>query len=332
MSKFCGLDIGTNMIVAGITSDDNEPVFRMERDAYYKIIPKSDLNKNSIKTSLEKRGVNFVIDGNEFIIVGNDALDIAVERNDVSERPMKKGVVSPKDKNSLPIIKLIIKTLLGTGSTGDIVAYSIPAKPIDNNFDITYHSEIMGMYLKELGYKALPINESFAVALSELVDYDLSGIALSFGAGQVNICVIHQGEPIVEFSLTKSGDYIDESVGIALDVPTSFVQMEKEAGVDLINPKGKIMEAIVIYYRLVIKYAIDNMANELNKRVKDLPKYKEGVPLVVSGGLTLAEGFVDVFESLLLEKEDFPIKISKVIRADNPITSVANGAMMASQL
>lgn len=330
---YCGLDVGTNMLVASKMSDDGGAVFKMQRDAYYKIVPKSEVNKNSIKMSLDKRQANYFIDEDgSFLVVGEDALEIAIERHDVAERPLQKGVISPQNKKSLPILKRIIKELVGTTDIpGSKVVYSVPAAPIDHDFDIVYHTEILNMYLKELGYDASPINEAFAIALSELLDDGLTGVAASFGAGMCNVCVIHQGDPLVEFSMTRSGDYIDQSVGKALDMSPSLIQQEKEAGVNLNKPKTEIENAISVYYNAVIKYSLENIAYELNRRKKDLPIFRESVPLVMAGGLTLADGFVEKVQDVLATV-NFPIKISKVKLAANPMTSVSHGSLLAAHL
>lgn len=332
MSKTIGLDVGTNLLVSARIGSEGTPVFKAQRDAFYKIVPKSDVNRNAVMTSLEKRGANFITtkDGC-FIIVGQDALEIAIERNDVVKRPLRKGVLSPREKDSLPTLKLIIKSLIGEGSGEDLVIYSVPAKPMDGAFDIIYHTEMMRVYLKEIGYESNPINEAFAIALSELLDDNLTGITLSYGAGMTNIAVIHQGDPLVEFSLTRSGDFIDESVGRALDISPSLVQLEKEAGTDLFNPSNKIMEAVSVYYNSLINYTLENIVYELKKREKDIPLFKEAVPVVVSGGLTLAEGFTKKFETCL-NRLNFPIKISEVRRANDPLRAVAHGALLAAQL
>ncbi len=327
-----GLDIGTNMLVAGMFDEGGNPVFKMQRDAFYRIVPKTEVNKNSIRISLDKRGSNYIIDeDNSFIIVGEDALEIAIERNDVVQRPMMKGVISPREKSSLPMLKLIIETLVGKGEQGDKLLYSVPAKPIDNVFDITYHTEMMGFYIKQMGFDVEPINEAFAIALSELLDDGLTGICLSYGAGMTNIVLVHAGDPLIEFSVTRAGDFIDQSVGNALDVSPSLVQMEKEAGTDLFNPTSKIMEAVSVYYTSVISYTLQNIAFELKKRKKELPLFREPIPIVVSGGLTLANGFVRKVEEVLNVVE-FPVKISEVRRAEEPMKAVANGCLLATTI
>jgi len=332
MGKGVGLDIGTNMLVAATFDENGNPVFKMQRDAFYRIVPKSEVNRNSIRRALENRKFNFIEDKDgSFIVVGEEALETAIERNDIAKRPLRRGVISPKEKDSLPMLKILIENLIGKGEKGTPLVYSVPAKPIDGEFDIVYHMEMMGMYLSQMGYSAQPINEAFAIALSELLDEGLTGICLSFGAGMVNCAVIHQGDPLVEFSMTKGGDYIDQAVGNALDISPSLVQLEKESGVDLFEPKSKIMEAVAVYYNTVIKYALDNITFELKNRKKDLPIFREDVIMVVSGGLTLAKGFEDKVRSVL-NTIDFPIRVSEVRKAASPMTAVANGCLLASQL
>jgi len=327
-----GLDVGTNMLVAASRDENGSPVFKMQRDAFYIIHPKTEVNRNSIKISLDKRGANYIIDGDgSYVIVGEDALEIAIERNDFAKRPMQKGVISPKEKASFPMLKLLIESLIGRGNEGDRCIYSVPAKPVDSTFDIMYHTEMMGLYLRQMGYIASPINEAYAVALSELLDDGLTGIAISLGAGMTNIVVVHEGDPLIEFSITRGGDYIDQSVGNALDISPSLVQMEKEAGVDLFNPTTKIMEAVSVYYTSVIDYALKNIVYELRQREKDLPRLTKSIPIVVSGGLSLATGFLEKVESVL-STVDFPIKISDVRKAVDPMKAVAQGALLATSI
>ena len=145
-----GLDVGTNLLVCGFLNDDGTTSFKMERDAFYKIVPKSDVNSSAIKTSLEKRGSSFIVDGDSYIVVGEDALQIAIERNDIAKRPMSKGVVSPKEKNSLPMLKLLISNLIGKGNGDETLVYSVPARPVDGNFDIVYHTELLNKFFKEV--------------------------------------------------------------------------------------------------------------------------------------------------------------------------------------
>ena len=330
LTKGVGLDIGTNMLVSAMLGDEGKPIYKKQRDAFFKISPKSDVNRKGIRSSLESRKANFIIEGDDFIVVGEDALRMANERNMEARRPMQKGVLSPKEKSSLPMIKLIIKSLIGQSLNSDKLIFSVPGEPIDNDFDIFYHTEMMKTYLREMGFDPDPVNEAFAIAFSELLDDSLTGMCISFGAGMVNSVVVYEGDPIVQFSLTKGGDWIDKSVGHALDLTPSMVQIEKEESeLDLLNPNGKIQEALSVYYNVIISYALDNIVYELD--ISKLPSFRRPIPIVVSGGLVLANNFTERFK-MEIDKKKFPFEISDVRKAKDPMTAVAHGCLMAAIL
>jgi len=327
--KGVGLDIGTNMLISATMNEEGNVVYRRQRDSFFKIVPKSEVNRKSIRTALESRGTNFIIDSEGFVIVGEDALLMANERGMNARRPMSKGILSAKEKGSLPMIKLIIKTLIGQGDGDTNLIFSIPAEPVDNNFDIFYHTEMVKSYLKEMGFNPTPINEGFAIAFSELLNDNLTGMCLSFGAGMINTTVVFEGDPIIQFSLTKGGDWIDNSVAKAMDMNASMIQIEKEeSDINLLNPSGKIQEAISVYYGILINYVLDNVLYELGK--KKLPRFSE-LPVILSGGLALAGNFKEKFDQELSKKK-FPFEIKETRRASDPMNCVAHGALMAAIL
>ena len=51
----------------------------------------------------------------------------------------------------------------------------------------------------------------------------------------------------------------------------------------------------------------------------------------MAGGLTLADHFLDRVKEIL-GTIDFPLKISDIRIADDPLTTVANGCLMAAHL
>jgi hypothetical protein len=325
-----GLDIGTNMLVSAVMNEAGAPIYKKQRDAFFRLSPKSEVNRKSIRMSLEGRGADFIVDGDDFIIVGENALHMANERNLEAKRPMRKGVLSPKEKASLPMIKLIIKSLVGESTTNDKLVFSIPSEPLDSDFDIFYHEEMMKSYMREMGFNPTSLNEGFAIAFSELIDDNLTGMCLSFGAGMVNVVVCYEGDPIIQFAITKGGDWIDDSVGKALDLNPSMVQIEKEeSNLDLTQPKGQIQEALVVYYNVLINYALDNIVYEL-ERVK-LPSFRNPIPVIASGGLTLAGSFIDKFREEMGNKK-LPFDIKEIRRAKDPMTCVAHGCLMAAIL
>jgi len=44
-----GLDVGTNLLIASSMDTEGNPIFKMQRDAFYRLVPKSEVNSNAIK-------------------------------------------------------------------------------------------------------------------------------------------------------------------------------------------------------------------------------------------------------------------------------------------
>jgi hypothetical protein len=243
---------------------------------------------------------------------------------------MSNGVLSPKEKTSLPMIKLIIKSLIGEAKDKDKLIFSVPATPIDGAFDIYYHTEMMKAYIQEMGFTPEPLNEGFAIAFAELLDDNLTGMCLSFGAGMVNSVVVYEGDPVVKFSVTKGGDWIDQAVATALDYNTAFVQIEKEeSNFNLLAPEGKIQEALAVYHNNLINYALDNIVYELKR--SRLPSFRKPIPVILSGGLTMVDGFTEKFK-MESESKTYPFEIKEIRRTEDPMTCVARGCLMAAIL
>ena len=69
--------------------------------------------------------------------------------------------------------------------------------------------------------------------------------------------------------------------------------------------------------------------NEAFKTARTTPKFSRPVPLVLSGGTAMPKGFRERFEKLLGESE-FPIELSEIRLAKDPLTTTARGALVAA--
>ena len=55
------------------------------------------------------------------------------------------------------------------------------------------------------------------------------------------------------------------------------------------------------------------------------------VPIVVGGGTSMVNGFVDIFKEEFKQKE-FPISIKNIALVEEPFTAVARGCLAEAQL
>jgi hypothetical protein len=332
MSK--GLDVGTSFIILSKEQNDNIE-YKEFRDAFYVIKPTTPVASKMIEKGLNNKIFIKDTDGS-FIILGKDALEKAVERNDTAKRPMYRGVVSAKEKDARKVLSFILKEVAGEASeTNEKIVFCVPAQPVDqedDDFDVGYHEDVIKEVLSECGYDPKSINEAEALCYAELEGEDYTGIGISCGAGMTNVCVMLNGEPTVIFSTTKSGDWIDRMTSVATGEPDSVVQAEKEGGGFKIGESNDnpILSAISSYYERLIDYTTKQLSSSLTNH-KLLPKFKNPLTIVIAGGTSLADGYVEEFAKKI-EENGFPIKIKQVRHAQDPLYAVSKGCLIASKI
>lgn len=329
-----GLDVGTSFIV--LSQDNNENIeYKEFRDAFYVIKPNTPVASKMIEKGLN--GKVFIKDADgSFIILGKDAIEKAVERNDTARRPMHKGVVSVKEKDSKRVLAFILKEVVGKASEeNEKLVFCVPAQPVDQedeDFDVGYHEDVVKTILKECGYDAKAINEAEALCYAELEKEDYTGLSISAGSGMHNICVMLNGEPTVLLSTTKSGDWIDRMAAVATGEPDSVVQAEKENGEFVIGQpnENQILGAVSSYYERLIDYTTKQISAALTDHPL-LPKFKDPLTIVIAGGTSLAKGYVETF-TRKLEENNFPLKIKEIRHANDPLHAVSKGCLIAAKV
>jgi hypothetical protein len=319
-----GLDIGTMNIVSARYEDDDKVGTKRIRDAFLDLEPEA-------KRQLRLSKANYVEKGDALIVLGDSALTMAnIFKRDV-RRPLSKGLISSGEIEGQEVLSIMIGQVLGKPSTdGEHCFYSVPAEPIDNpGQDVIYHTEVFRKIVTEHGYTAHPMNEAMAIVYSQCAAENFSGLAVSFGSGMCNVALSYQTQMGLSFSLARGGDWIDAGAAKALGKSPSQVCAIKEKGVDLLKPEGREAEAVALYIRALDSYCIDNIAVQFRKSSGGF-QLPESIPFILSGGTTKAGGFVDLFKQEFesRRKKGFPIEISEIRVAKDPMTSVAEGLLV----
>ena len=331
-----GLDVGTCFLVGASFTDGTELAgvsVRSVRDAFLDMD-----NEPTVRNMLRNSKVAFVEKGDLIYLIGDAALRYAnlMKRN--VRRPLAKGVIAAGEKEAEKILFLLIDEVLGKPSQpGEICYYSIPAAPIDvPGSDVSYHEAIFRKILTQLGYTAEPMNEAAAIVYANCADEDFTAMATSFGAGMVNTALLYQTLEGMKFSVARGGDYIDEQSAKALDTLSSSIMSIKEKGVDLLDPTLgdpkylREREAIVVYYKNLIRYVVENIKKEFRK-TQGAIQITDPSPWVLSGGTTKAVHFLELFKEEFAKVQDFPIDISEIRMASDPLNDVAKGLLYAAK-
>jgi hypothetical protein len=313
-----------NLVAARQTGDGQSVETKRIRDAFI------DLDLEAKKT-LRLSKVDYVEKDGQLIVLGDSALNMANLFKREVRRPLSRGVISAGELDAQQILSLLISNVVGEPVTPkEHCFYSVPAAPVDDeNQDIIYHQEVFRKILAELGYTPHPMNEAMAIIYSQCAEENFSGLAVSFGSGMGNIALAYQTVKGMDFSVARGGDWIDTHAAKATGSTSARMCTIKEKGVDLANPKNRDEEALALYIRSLIKYVLENIAIQF-KKVQSSLDLPEPIPFIVSGGTSRAGGFMEVFidEFEAVKKRGFPIQISEIRSAKDPMTSVAEGLLV----
>ena len=321
-----GLDIGTANIAAAVQDPSGSVTVALERNAFLDI--NADVYSKNMLTKLK---VPYVVHNSKLVVIGEAAFELANVFGKETRRPMCDGLISPNEADAVPMIKLIIHKVLGDpAAPGENCYFSVPAESLDIDNNVVYHQGLFESMLTKMGYTAKPVNEGHSVVFSELAESDFTGIGLSFGGGMVNACVCYKSIPCLSFSVARGGDWIDKNVATVLGVRNAKATMLKERAGDIRDPKNRDEEAISIYYRNLISYILTNIKHRF-EHGSNMPTFNDPVDIACAGGTSLIGGFVEVFRDEFA-KIDFPIPVGRIFRAEEALTSVAKGCLVAAAI
>lgn len=320
------LDCGTMNFVSAKKINGKIQIFRI-RNAFIDLPIE---HKRMLKLS----NTSFVELEGKLLVLGDQALDTANLFNREARRPMSAGIIAPGEIEAQQVISIMMKKILGDPKVeNERCCYSVPASAVDvQNSDITYHSLILKKIINELGFSPEPANEALAVILSELASDNFSGIGISYGAGMTNVCLAYNTMSALEFSLSKAGDWADEQSAKAVGLTKAKMTSIKEDNIDISHPQNRNQEALSLYIQTLIDYSIDGIIKHFHKVRSDIMIPKP-VPIVISGGTSLAGGFLEKFKERFNEKKsNFPISISEIKQAKDPLFAVSTGLLTLAQM
>ena len=128
---------------------------------------------------LKRQNIPFVEKAGKVHIVGQHAFNYAqIFSTTELRRPMSSGLLNPQERDALPVLNAIVGELIGKAKGKETCVYCIPAKPIDQTREVSYHEDVLKQIIGGYGYDVKVVEERVALAYEGLVDDDLTGIAI----------------------------------------------------------------------------------------------------------------------------------------------------------
>ncbi|MBZ5619831.1 MAG: hypothetical protein LAQ69_14065 [Acidobacteriia bacterium] len=322
-SSALGLDVGTSRIVAARRADQDVQ-YDIQLNAFVSI-PYSKMTENV----LSKEGIPHAVEGNEIVVHGNESERFADLLKKETRRTMARGILNKDEPDSVKLIQAITTSLAGRAEKGQKLCFTVPAARLGAEEDLTYHEATLREILSGLGYEVESINEGLAVVYGELESTNYTGIGISCGGGLCNVCFAYLSVPILSFSIPKAGDFIDASAASVMGERANRVRILKEQSFYLNGHfEDKFKQVVGVYYDDMIQSLVTALGSAF-QRGRNMPKLSKPIPLVLSGGSAMPKGFRDRFEKILRESE-FPVELSEIRMAADPLTATAKGALVAA--
>jgi hypothetical protein len=320
-----GLDVGTGFLVSSRFKGTDISYLSI-RDAFFRV-DKSVFNSKMF----DKNKMRYIETNDEVYVVGEDAITFARIKNQSADRPLSKGIINPTEKASAPVLREMFRYIIQghIARDNEKLVFSIPGPQVGNpDFDTMYHSMSLTSLLKQFGCDPEPINEGFAVSVAMTGVNNTTALSFSFGAGLVNCCLSYKGINLFEFSINKSGDFIDWQAAQAVGESTAHVSYIKENKLDLSKNEYDVSHeerALIFSYR----YIVQNTLAEVKKAfiAQDSVRVIEDIPIFISGGTSMPNGFLDLFKQEL-KAVKLPFKVSDIFQAPNPLKTVAKGCLI----
>lgn len=320
-------DVGTSNLVCARKKGEEVEVKRL-RNAFVEL-------SSEQQQRLAAGSLNAVYIKDKAYIVGDDCIGIARILNKEVRRPMASGVLNPNEKDGRSVIGALVHALVGEPEEpGERCAFSIPAIPVDSQTKGTvWHTGFFTQLLETAGYTPEPVNEGLAIIYGECANDGHSGIAISHGGGQVNVCASYKLVGTLDFSIARSGDWIDTQTSNAVGASIAQVlKVKEDPEFDLLNASAldeDIGQALYYHYVAMIRYEIQTLVKEWAK-MKNQLDFPAPIPIVLSGGTASLKGFKDIWETELKKfqaKTPLPFKIKEVRMASDPLGAVARGLL-----
>lgn len=333
MSKVYGVDVGTMFFQ--VSKEDNGKIrYKTIRNTFVELPDTGDTEE-----LLENNNWQYVKDGDNYYVIGEEALKVARLFPKIElRRPLQGGVLNPEEEKKMIVLAKMIESSIGKADKDEtsVVCTCVSSESVDDSVNSKMHQARLKSMFQRLGWDVKIIEEGMAVILSErpVIEEDgkeipFSGIGVSFGGGRTNLVLAYKGVQILGFSVQMGGDWIDDQVVQQINEPITKITSYKENELDFdnIDYDSDLCFALDVFYGSLI----ENVFNTFAEKFKKIDtQFDAPLEIVVAGGTSMPSGFVSKVKEVI-DGIDLPFTIKDVKHAKDPRNTVARGLLAQAQ-
>ena len=291
---------------------------------------------------LEQLGMSYAICDGSIAVPGDAARDLAELFHVPLLTLLPEGRLPQGDPPARQMLASLIDALLPPPSqANELCAMTLPG-----NSGADLESETARFFLQLVrlrGYSPLPILQSTALVLAELVNEGFTGIGMSFGSSACHVSLINRSREVATVCVEQAGSWIDAQLAELGEqyiwdargnkyLDEEAMRRWKESGVaQLDEPTHCERERnLARLYREVVENVVAKAGREFKEKLL-LPDSWPAMSIVVSGGATRVRGFIPMLAQTIREA-NWPIRVKQIRQAEDSDLTIARGALIHSEL
>jgi hypothetical protein len=287
-------------------------------------------DKPSVRHLLEQSDVRFGSTGEQLVVWGASAEKLAKQCAVKAEHLLARNPLR-KEKRTImePLNHMLAALLPAAAHPGEICCIGSLSDDL--------HADWLEAAVVSRGYRPLLCSAGLALVLAELVQEQLTGIALVFGGSRCEAVLAQEGVEIARCELPHGGEAIDQSIAISEDRYWWSMSGFRELETDSITEWKESLTTSVLEPAIPrgerLLAGTHQLAAELCGMCETtFPQHglPDDLAVIAGGGSARIPGFIDLLNQHLLESS-LPIDHQKTRLATAEYT-IARGLLIHAEL
>lgn len=336
----CSIDFGASWIRSVFRSPDNPDRLSMFAGrSEYALIDDTPAHR----TALEGQSIPYAICEGALAVVGNSAEKVQWLSRVPGTSLFVDGLVPSDDAPARQMLSILTDAMLPAPSgTNDLCILTVPGGS-ENVAQFERNAEFLCRLVRMKGFRPVVVNAAEASLLACGNESAFTGISVVMGAETISVCVSRYGVCIAKESIAIGSNWIDSEVArqfaiqqwddegnAYLDLET-VRQWKQQGRVHLRNALSDRERALSRLYTVVLDRLARVIDTMLNSHAVKTVLQKQRMPVLLSGGAVMIDGFASLLTERFIEQE-LADRILSVRIAQDATTAVVRGGLIYGEL
>lgn len=336
----CAIDFGSCWVRSISRSPGNSERLSMyvEKSEYALIS-----NTEPFRKTLLEQQLPFAECDGSLIVAGNNSAKAAWLSRVPCTPLLSDGSVPSDDPPARQMLNVMVEAMLPPrDGKSNLCGITLPGM-IDGSSQTGRSESFLCRLVRMRGYSPVLVRPAEAALLSSGSDIAFTGISIVMGAESTHICIARHGLVISHETLAIGSNWIDTELARQFKIyiwdedGNSYLDLESvrnwkvSSSVHLRNATGERERMMSRLYTVVLDRISRTVAEMLDSTPVRNMIQKQRLPVILSGGATMLDGFAGLLTDRFIEHE-IAKKISAIRSSHDPASAVIRGALICAEL